>query len=112
MELLAGSRSRSLMLVIQRMRSCSSGAARGRRAFARPRAAESRVPPREGSESGVEAWANRGNFFIAGAALLRAGGDRDTAEELLPGDRSDPCGRACVVGLGDFDARRGALCPG
>src|SRR4029077_14048629 len=59
-------------LVIQRMRSCSSGVARGRRAFARPRAAESGILPREASESAAYPRANCGSFCMARRALTSA----------------------------------------
>src|SRR5712692_1976847 len=121
MALMAGSRSRSLMLVIQRMRSCSSGVARVRRDFARPRAAESGMLPSEASESaaGIAEGAVHDVVFILVqreldefARFLRAGGDRDAAKELLLRDWSDPRGGACVARLGDFDAGRGVLRPG
>src|SRR5689334_4062234 len=65
MALMAGRRSRSLKLVIQRTRSCSSGVQRGIRVFALVNAAGSGMPPSEAMERVAYPRANWGSLAIA-----------------------------------------------
>src|SRR5437868_4794879 len=72
MALMAGSRSRSLRLVIQRTNNCSSGVQRGIRAFAFVNAAVSGIAAREAMESVAYPRANWGSLAIACFAAERA----------------------------------------
>src|SRR5256885_15108160 len=72
MALMAGSRSRSLRLVIQRTNNCSSGVQRGISAFAFVNAAVSGIAAREAMESVAYPRANWGSLAIACFAAERA----------------------------------------